>query len=90
MKGSESDDPDPPDYVAMYLVKPETCGPHFNIFKDCAACSCGVWFRKSQWAGFLSVLFHLTAGRCRWSQSGWAQWRLESMAEPTRTEASVA
>ena len=52
MKDSESDDPVPPDHVAMYLVKPETCGLHFKILQDCAGCSCDVWFRKSQWAGF--------------------------------------
>jgi hypothetical protein len=84
MRDSESDDSVPLGYVAMILVKPETCVLHFNILQDCADCSCGVWFRKSQWDGFLSVLFHLTAGRCRWSQSVRAQWRLERMAEPTR------
>ncbi len=62
MRDSESDDSVPPDHVAMYLVKPETCGLHFKILQDCADCSCGVWFRKSQWAGFSSVLLHLGSG----------------------------
>jgi hypothetical protein len=85
MRDSESDDSVPPGYVAMYLVKPETCGLDFKILQDCADCSCGVWFRKSQQAGFSSVPLHLAAGRCRWSLSVRAQWRLERMAEPTRS-----